>query len=176
MRTRRLHERRSRVLSFPILTQRRLAHVRGDVRDGSVSSVAVHGRQEPGPQVAHRPGLPRDAHAVRDPAEHVRKSRLVHGLHAVPGRDLAGAPGDAPQLSNFSDGADGHGDGANAASEPSTVARHRVDGVERDATAATSSDRFPRRPTRRSSTRRPPPRKPCPCASPSAKTAKKRRP
>jgi len=39
------------------------------------------------------------------------RAGLVHGLHALPGRDLAGAPRDAPQLSNSSDGADGHGDG-----------------------------------------------------------------
>ena len=37
-------------------------------------------------------GLLRLHHAERDPAQRARKSRLVHAVHAVSGRDRAGTP------------------------------------------------------------------------------------
>ena len=56
------------------------------------------GRQEQGAQELHRPGLPRHDHAGRHPAQHPREPGLVHRLHALPGRDLAGPHGSAAQL------------------------------------------------------------------------------
>ena len=44
-----------------------------------------------------------------DSSQHLGKSRLVHRLHAVSGRDFAGALGNAAQLSADGDGHDGHG-------------------------------------------------------------------
>ena len=46
----------------------------------------------------HWPGLSRRAHPARDPAQHPRKPRLVHRLHALPGRDLAGPAGGPAQF------------------------------------------------------------------------------
>ena len=48
--------------------------------------------------VAHRPRLPRHDHAPGDPAQRAREPGLVHGVHAVPARDLAGPARGAAQL------------------------------------------------------------------------------
>ena len=58
----------------------------------------------------HRPGLPRHAHAGRDPAQRAREPGLVHRLHALPGRDLAGPAGGAGQLPDHGLRPDRHGD------------------------------------------------------------------
>ena len=51
---------------------------------------AIAGRNQAAEEL-HRPGLPRHADAGRDPAERAGEPRLVHRLHALPGRDLARA-------------------------------------------------------------------------------------
>ena len=43
-------------------------------------------------------GLPRHDHAAGDPAQRAREPGLVHGVHAVPARDLAGPARSAAQL------------------------------------------------------------------------------
>ena len=48
---------------------------------------------------------------------------LVHGLHALPGRDLAGAPRDVIELPDFSYRADGHGDGERVAARADAASR-----------------------------------------------------
>ena len=48
--------------------------------------------------LADRPRLLRHHHARRDQAQRAREPELVHGLHAVPARDLAGPPRGAHQL------------------------------------------------------------------------------
>ena len=53
---------------------------------------------EPGLPLVHRHGLLRHDHAAGDPAQHPREPRLVHAVHAVPGRDLAGPARGAAQL------------------------------------------------------------------------------
>jgi hypothetical protein len=55
---------------------------------------------EQGLPLVHRPGLLRHDHAAGDPAQHPRKSRLVHRLHALPGRDR---PGPARSAAQFPD-------------------------------------------------------------------------
>ncbi len=57
----------------------------------------------------HRPGLLRHAHAGRHPAQRPREPRLVHRLHALPGRDLAGPHGSAGQLPDHGLRPHGHG-------------------------------------------------------------------
>ena len=59
--------------------------------------------EEPGLPLVPRAGLPRHAHAAGHPAEHPRESGLVHGVHAVSGRDRAGAARSAAELPD-----DGH--------------------------------------------------------------------
>ena len=51
-----------------------------------------------GAALVHRHGLSRHAHAGGDPAQRPREPGLVHGVHAVPARDLPGPPGGAAQL------------------------------------------------------------------------------
>jgi hypothetical protein len=67
-------------------------------RSRSAGQDPHHRRQEQGVPQLHRPGLLRHAHAERHPAQHPREPGLVHGLHAVPGRDLARPHGSADQL------------------------------------------------------------------------------
>ena len=55
-------------------------------------------RAQRGAHVAHRPGLLGHDHAAGDPAQRAREPGLVHGVHAVPARDLAGPARGAPQL------------------------------------------------------------------------------
>ncbi len=54
--------------------------------------------EEQGLPLVDRAGLLRHPHARGDPAQHPREPRLVHGLHAVPARDLAGPPGGAGEF------------------------------------------------------------------------------
>ena len=68
---------------------------------------AIDRRAEPAVQVVHRPRLLRLRHAERDPPERARESRLVHAVHAVPGRDRARPPRSAAQLPD--DGPRSHG-------------------------------------------------------------------
>ena len=86
---------------------------------------------EPGLPLVHRDGLPRHVHPAGHPAQRAREPGLVHGLHAVPGRDRAGPARGAAQLPD-------HG--------------------RRTSPAC-------RWPTRRCSTRPPPPPRPCTCAT-----------
>ena len=55
-------------------------------------------RPQPGAHVAHRAGLLGHVHPAGDPAQRAREPRLVHRVHAVPTRDLAGTARGAPQL------------------------------------------------------------------------------
>ncbi len=63
---------------------------------------ALAARQR-GVHVADRDGLLRHDHAAGDPAQRAREPGLVHGVHAVPARDLPGPPRGAAQLPD-----DGH--------------------------------------------------------------------
>ena len=97
----------------------RRAHRRDDPRGDPVPSAARDPRRSQRARSARRDcarsrrrtgssartwaRLPRHAHAAGDPAEHPRESGLVHGLHAVPGGDRAGAAGGAAELPD-----DGH--------------------------------------------------------------------
>jgi glycine dehydrogenase len=49
-------------------------------------------------QPGRRHGLPRRHHAAGHPAQHPREPGLVHPVHALPGRDLPGAPRGPAQL------------------------------------------------------------------------------
>ena len=53
-----------------------------------------------------RPRLLRHGHAAGDPAQHPGEPGLVHGVHAVPARDLAGPAGGAAQLPDDGRGPD----------------------------------------------------------------------
>ena len=55
-------------------------------------------RPQRGVHLAHRHGLLRHDHAAGDPAQRAREPGLVHRVHAVPARDLAGPARGAPQL------------------------------------------------------------------------------
>ena len=55
-------------------------------------------RPQPGAHLADRPGLLGHDHAAGDPAQRAREPGLVHRVHAVPARDLAGPARGAPQL------------------------------------------------------------------------------
>ena len=67
-------------------------------------------RPQRGGDVADRHGLLRHDHAAGDPAQRAREPGLVHGLHAVPARDLPGPAGGAAELPD--DGGRPHGHGA----------------------------------------------------------------
>ena len=67
-------------------------------------------REEPGAEVVHRPGLLRHAHAGRHPAQHPREPGVVHRVHAVPARDLAGTARGAGQFPDDGLRPDRHGD------------------------------------------------------------------
>ena len=83
---------------------------RGDHRSRGAGQDPRHRRQEPGVPQLHRPGLLRHPHAERHPAQHPREPGLVHRLHAVPGRDLAGPHGGADQLPDHVRRPHRHGD------------------------------------------------------------------
>jgi glycine dehydrogenase len=70
---------------------------------------AQPGEPQPRPSRLHRHGLLRHAHPRRDPAQHPGKPWLVHTVHALPGRNLPGAPGGDAQLPDDGDGTDRHG-------------------------------------------------------------------
>ena len=56
------------------------------------------GGRESSAALAPRHGLPRLRGAAGHPAQRAREPGLVHAVHALPGRDLAGPPGGAAQL------------------------------------------------------------------------------
>ena len=70
---------------------------------------ARHRCPQPRLQVVHRSRLLRLRHAGGDSPQRAGKSRLVHTLHAVPGRDRPGPPRIAPELSDDGAGSDGDG-------------------------------------------------------------------
>ena len=74
--------------------------------------------------LVHRPRLLRLRHAVGHPAQRAREPRLVHALHAVPGRDRAGPPRGAPHVPD-----DGRGPHRDAGRQ--RVAAGRADGGRR---------------------------------------------
>ena len=77
---------------------------------GAVPGPAAGGRgAERRVALLHRAGLLRLCHAERDSAQRAREPRLVHTLHAVPGRGSAGAPRGAAELPDHGRGPDGHG-------------------------------------------------------------------
>ena len=78
----------------------------GPRRARGAAGAARHGRPEPDLPLLHRHGVLRHLHAAGDPAEHPGESRLVHRLHAVPGRDRPGPPGGAAQLPDDGGGPD----------------------------------------------------------------------
>ena len=59
---------------------------------------APAGRPEHGGDVHDRAGLLPDHHPGRDPPQRAGEPRLVHGLHALPAGDLAGAAGGPAEL------------------------------------------------------------------------------
>ena len=71
---------------------------RGDARAGGAGATERARHAQRGLAQLHRHGLPRHAHAGGDPAQRAREPRLVHRVHALPGRDLAGTPGGAAQF------------------------------------------------------------------------------
>ena len=71
----------------------------GAVGDGGARrSSAQLGDAQRGVHVADRPRLLRHDHAAGDPAQRAREPGLVHGVHAVPARDLAGPARGAAEL------------------------------------------------------------------------------
>ena len=59
---------------------------------------AGHRVAQPRPAFLDRHGVPRLRHPSGHPTEHPREPRLVHPVHALPGRDRPGTTGGAPQL------------------------------------------------------------------------------
>ena len=72
-------------------------------RGGGARRTACAGVAEPRRAADDRPRLLRHPHAVGDRAQRAREPVLVHRLHAVPARDLAGAPRGAHQLPDDGD-------------------------------------------------------------------------
>ena len=69
------------------------------------------GRSQPGADLADRTGLLRHRHPDGDPAQRAREPGLVHGLHALPARDLPGPARGAAQLPDHGLRPDRHGAG-----------------------------------------------------------------
>ena len=69
----------------------------------ALARLRAAGRAQRGVHVAHRARLLRHDHAARDPAQRAREPGLVHRVHAVPARDLAGPARSARELPD-----DGH--------------------------------------------------------------------
>ena len=65
---------------------------------GALAELRRHRRRQPGLAQLHRRRLPRHHHAGADPAQRAREPRLVHRLHALPGRDRAGPARGADEL------------------------------------------------------------------------------
>ena len=83
---------------------------------------------EPSRALADRPRVPRHRHSPGHPAQRARGPVVVHGVHAVPTRDLAGPPRGAPQLPD--DGQRPHRDGARERVAPRRA--HRRGGSDGD--------------------------------------------
>jgi glycine dehydrogenase len=75
-------------------------------RSGGARRAAHAGVAEPRRAADDRPRLLRHPDAVRDLAERARESVVVHGLYALPARDLAGAARGAHQLPDDGDRSD----------------------------------------------------------------------
>ena len=84
-------------------------HSGGPERERGAGRTALYRRAQPGVPFLPGHGVCRHADARRHPAQHPRKSRLVHGLHALSGRDRPGAPGGADQLPDDGLRPDRHG-------------------------------------------------------------------
>ncbi|CAA9215060.1 MAG: Glycine dehydrogenase [decarboxylating] (glycine cleavage system P protein), partial [uncultured Acetobacteraceae bacterium] len=77
-------------------------------RGGGLGRAARHERaQRLAGEVADRPRLPQHPRPARHPAQRAGEPRLVHGLHALPSGDRAGAAGSAGELPNGGGGPDG---------------------------------------------------------------------
>ena len=70
----------------------------GPERGRGARRAARDRRPEPRADLADRHGLLRHRHAARDPAQRAGESRLVHRLHALPGRGQPGPAGGAADL------------------------------------------------------------------------------
>ena len=99
-------------------------------RDRDARTFARARGSQRGVHVAHRARLPRHDHAARDPAQRAREPGVVHRVHAVPARDLAGPSRSAAQLPD--DGRGPHRDG----SRQRVAARRRHRGGRSDGDAA----------------------------------------
>ena len=73
----------------------------------ALSSLRGDRATQPDRAIVHRARLLRLHHAAGDPAKRARESRLVHGVHAVSGRDRAGTSRGAAELPD--DGDRSHG-------------------------------------------------------------------
>ena len=85
--------------------------------------------QEQDRALVHRPRLLRHDHAAGDSPQHHGEPRLVHALHAIPGRDRAGPSRVPPQFPDDGEGLDGDGGGGG-------LAARRADGGGRGDDAA----------------------------------------
>ena len=94
------------------------------MRARSAGEPARHREEEPDLPLVPRARLLRLPHAAGDPAQRPREPRLVHGVHAVSGRDRAGTPRGAAELPD-----DGHG--PHRAGDRERVAARRRDGGRR---------------------------------------------
>ncbi len=79
---------------------------RGALRDRGARRPAHPRRARRAAHEPHRHGLLPHHHARRHPAQRAREPGVVHGLHAVPGRDQPGSPGGPAQLPDDGDRAD----------------------------------------------------------------------
>ena len=87
-----LDELIDRTVPAAIRTERPLALPPAIERGRGAGGPARAGRAQPRADLDDRHGLLRHPHAAGDPAQRAREPRLVHGLHALPGR---GQPGPA---------------------------------------------------------------------------------
>ena len=66
--------------------------------------------QESSRKILHRPRLPRLRDPACDPAEYSGKTRLVHRLHSLSGRNRPGTSRSSLEFPDHGDGSDGYGD------------------------------------------------------------------
>ena len=97
------------IVPAAIRRARPMPPARAGDRGRRAGGTEADGGQEQGVAQLHRPGLLRHAHARRHPAQHPREPRLVHGLHALPGRNIAGPHGSPAQLPDHGLRPHGHG-------------------------------------------------------------------
>ena len=87
-------------------SERELRPARAPRRAPGPRRAAGEGGPEPGPPLLHRHGLPRLRDAGGHPAQRPGEPRLVHAVHALPGRDRPGPPRGAAQLPDDGRGPD----------------------------------------------------------------------